>query len=86
MNYPNPFNSSTTFSMTVPASLRSAKKRIDIYDGIGHRIRRIALSQRTVVRWDGRDESGNTVATGVYYYHFVLGDKTYKSGSMILLK
>jgi hypothetical protein len=86
INYPNPFNSSTNFAITIPSSQKYKQKQINIYNAIGQKIKSIALSNQQTVQWDGKDYSGNTAATGVYYYQFLLDDKIYKSGPMILLK
>ena len=65
---PNPFNPSTeiSFEALVPGYMT-----LDIYDVGGRRIRTLALGglgiglHRTV--WDGRDESGESASSGVYF-------------------
>jgi hypothetical protein len=63
---PNPFRSDVTLSFALP---EPADTSIEIYDVAGRLVRtlrgaRISGAQR--VRWDGRDEGGRGVATGVY--------------------
>lgn len=64
---PNPFNPSTTLRLQLE---RAGHLRLDIVDVNGRRVRR--LLDRAVdagplaVDWDGRDDAGQTVATGVY--------------------
>ena len=85
-NYPNPFNSSTNFSIVVPPSLRSRKGAIQIYNVAGQAIKTIDVSSRTTVQWDGTDAGGLSQPTGVYYYQLVFDNRVYRKGSMILLK
>ncbi len=86
INYPNPFNSSTNFAVTIPSSQKYRQKQINIYNVLGQRINSIALSNQSSVHWDGKDFGGKAAATGTYYYQLVLDNKIYKSGSLILLK
>jgi M6 family metalloprotease-like protein len=80
-NFPNPFNNSTVINFSVSllnASLVAGElMSLDVYTITGGRVRRL-LEQaaapgiyRSV--WDGRDESGAAVASGVYYYELVVG-------------
>ena len=85
-NYPNPFNPATAIEFTVP---RRSHVTIDIFNVLGQRVRRLvdgpveAGIHRVV--WDGRNESGMPVASGVYLYRMVTGgfEQTRK---MLLLK
>jgi len=68
-NYPNPFNAVTEIVYQVP---EAGRVRLTIYDLLGRKVR--ALVDDVVragyhsVRWDGRDDSGNEVASGTYLY------------------
>ena len=68
-NYPNPFNSSTAIEFTTSVGGRVA---ISLYDLLGQRVRDLASGEwaagNHVVRWDGRDDEGRPLATGVYLY------------------
>jgi hypothetical protein len=86
MNYPNPFNSSTNFTITIPSSQKYGQKQINIFNALGQKISSISLLNQLHVQWDGKDYTGHASATGIYYYQLVLDSKIYKSGSMILLK
>jgi hypothetical protein len=86
MNYPNPFNSSTNFAITIPSSQKYRQKQINIYNALGQKINSIALSNQLLEQWDGKDYTGKAAATGIYYYQLVMDNRIYKSGSMILLK
>ncbi|MFH1569747.1 MAG: FlgD immunoglobulin-like domain containing protein, partial [Gemmatimonadota bacterium] len=66
--YPNPFNASTTIPFAVPAP---APVRLEVYDGLGQRVRTLVSGAvepgRHQVVWDGLDDGGSPVGTGVYY-------------------
>jgi hypothetical protein len=70
-NAPNPFGGSTRIAFTVPDG---AQTRIDmeVYDAQGRRVRSLAsdpqASGRVEVSWDGRNDAGQQVASGVYFY------------------
>jgi len=74
-NYPNPFNSSTTF--TFQHNLNGTiNARIKIYTIAGRMIKNIdanAIDQKFVkIHWDGRDEDGDILANGTYLYKIVV--------------
>ena len=85
-NYPNPFNPTTTIAFTLH---ESAHVTISIFDSSGKRITTLEDAPRLTglnqVRWDGRDERGSQVASGVYYYRVKVGNDTLTK-KMILLK
>ena len=85
-NYPNPFNSTTNFIITVPIELQSKPKEINIYNSNGEKIFSINSSEKLKASWEGKDMMGNPVSTGIYYYQLVIDGSTYKNGKMILLK
>ena len=79
-NYPNPFNPETW----IPYRLaRGAEVAITIYDTKGTLVRRLALGNQAAgyyaergkaAYWDGRNEDGEVVASGIYIYQFRAGD------------
>ena len=81
-NYPNPFNPETW----IPYQLaKSADVTLTIYDITGREVRRLALGHRPAgfyrsrgraAYWDGRNEFGEKVASGLYFYTFTAGDFT----------
>ncbi|MGA9408480.1 MAG: DUF3160 domain-containing protein [Bacteroidota bacterium] len=88
-NFPNPFNSSTIIVFTIPSALANSHAELSLYNIQGRLVRRL-LSQRLpagsfATRWDGTAENGNTVATGVYFYHLVVGNQ-HQVGKMSFLK
>ena len=82
MNYPNPFNPETW----IPYQLSEASDvTVTIYSVNGSRVRRLALGHRSAglyqrksraAYWDGRNEFGEPVASGLYFYTLTAGDFT----------
>jgi hypothetical protein len=68
-NEPNPFNAGTTIRYDVPAG--GGRVDLAIYDARGSLVRRLLGGEepagRRQLRWDGRDDNGRTLATGVYF-------------------
>jgi uncharacterized protein (DUF362 family) len=68
-NYPNPFNASTNLRYALP---RESRIELAVYDLLGRRVRTIADGVQPAgwhtARWDGRDEAGRSVASGLYIY------------------
>lgn len=66
--YPNPFNPSTTIPFTLA---RASHARIAIHNALGQTIRVLVEGERSAgpqaVTWDGRDDRGNTAASGLYF-------------------
>lgn len=85
-NYPNPFNPSTTIAYLLPTR---AKVALNIYNLLGQEVRNLVKGDQAPglqqVQWDGRDNHGNTVASGIYIYRIVAGDFT-ATRKMILLR
>jgi hypothetical protein len=85
-NSPNPFNPSTTISFTLPAR---EQVTVSIYDANGRLVRTLLDESRDYgthnVTWDGRDDAGTTVGSGVYFYRLSAG-KYSESKKMVMLK
>ncbi len=85
-NYPNPFNSMTTIEYCLP---KEAGVYISVYNIFGLRIRTLVNETRYaghhVVPWDGRNNAGKPVASGVYFYRLV-ADDYFAVRKMLLLK
>ena len=90
-NYPNPFNPETW----IPYRLaQDAFVTLTIYDGsgrvvrtldIGHQVAASYGSRSKAIYWDGRNEVGERVASGVYFYHLSAGDYS-ATRKMLILK
>ncbi len=85
-NFPNPFNAGTIIKYIL--STASAVE-IDIYNLLGKRVKSYQTELQPAgeyhIRWDGRDEYGSEVASGVYIYQIVAG-REIKAGKMLLLR
>ncbi len=66
-NFPNPFNPATTLPVSVPVT---ADVTLKVYNILGEEIRTVHSgvleAGRHWIVWDGRNDAGSTVATGVY--------------------
>ena len=75
-NYPNPFNSTTTIYYTVPTA---AEVKIKVYNLIGEEIKTLLNQEQSAgknsIDWDGTNQSGRAVSSGVYFYRLEAGDK-----------
>ncbi len=85
-NHPNPFNSATVIPFELP---HEAVVQLTIYDVLGRSLRRL-LSQPLSggyhrVVWDGLDDQGRAVSSGLYFYRFA-ADSFTQSGRMLLLQ
>ena len=85
-NVPNPFNPSTVISYEISSA---GLVSLVIYNAQGQRIRTLVReSQNPGVQsavWDGRDDAGRAVSSGVYFYQLSL-DGVSESRQMLLLK
>jgi hypothetical protein len=86
-NIPNPFNPATTISYDIPAG--GADVNISIFDVSGRLVRELVHEHRQAgvssVRWNGEDERGAHVASGVYFYRMRAGSFA-QTRKMVLLK
>ncbi len=85
-NYPNPFNPRTEIRFTLP---KNEKVKLVVYDLLGRKVKtlldeKMSLGHHAVV-WDGTDDFGYPVASGVYFYSMHAG-KFNKVRKMILMK
>jgi len=73
-NYPNPFNPSTTVRYQIPSD---ANVNLDVYNLQGQKIRTLIAKEQKAgyysVVWDGRNEAGQTVSSGLYLYRVQAG-------------
>jgi hypothetical protein len=76
-NYPNPFNPTTTISFSVPSK---SHVELSVYSITGARIITLMNSDLDAgsyrVNFNGRDASGQSISSGVYFYRLKTGDKS----------
>ena len=85
-NFPNPFNPTTDITFSID---RAANVDLSIYNMLGQKVRTLTTGSKVagthVLRWDGRDESGSSVSTGIYLYTLTDGS-TSITKKMALMK
>jgi hypothetical protein len=85
-NFPNPFNPETRIYFEIP---QMHQVKVAIYNVLGQKVRLLTNDQfnagHHVINWDGRDDSGNVVPTGVYVYRIKAGSFI-ASKKMLLMK
>ena len=85
-NYPNPFNPETIIEYGLP---KAEQVVINIYDLNGQQVRNLVSQQQSagnyLVKWNGRDNNGNKVVSGLYFYYFKAGSFS-RTLKMILIK
>ena len=85
-NVPNPFNPSTIVEYALP---KDAQVNLSIYNVLGQHVKTLVddmqRAGKQTVTWDGTDNGGNSVASGVYFYKIRAGDFS-STKKMLLLK
>ncbi len=98
-NYPNPFNPTTTIHYSVKGKAADSGRRtadgfslhttLKIYNIRGQLVKTLVNEPKSAgdyeVVWDGKDEKGNSLASGIYFYQIVVGEQT-QTRRMLLLK
>ena len=79
-NFPNPFSRSTTISFYGTTNLQKCSQ-INIYNVRGQLVRELRLSPSSLpplysVTWDGKNQSGEAVKPGIYFYKLVIDGTT----------
>jgi hypothetical protein len=84
-NYPNPFNPGTMVAFEVPVD---GRVNIAIFNVLGQQVRTLTNSDYVVGRyeleWNGRDDGGEPVASGVYFYRLTAGEMVLTKKMMLL--
>lgn len=74
-NYPNPFNPTTVIRYDLP---EASEVTLKIYDVIGREVRTLVNAKQSAgyksIAWDGRNEQGVSVSSGVYIYRLLAGN------------
>jgi flagellar hook assembly protein FlgD len=86
MNYPNPFNASTsiTFKISTPMNVT-----LKVYNNLGMEVATLVNSNLNAgdhsVQWDATNSMGSKLESGIYYYRLIAGGNVI-SKKMLLLK
>ena len=79
ITFPNPFHTETTIKFTLTTNTRV---EMNVYDVNSKLIKslipptKMSKGEHKII-WDGRDDHGNKISRGVYYYRFKAGKKEY---------
>lgn len=87
-NYPNPFNPETMITFDLP---EQAKVSLQVYNLMGQTIRSLVNENKPAgsyrIQWDGKDDNGKAVASGVYFYQIkaIGNSKTFSQKMKMML-
>jgi len=85
-NYPNPFNPATTIRFDLP---RSQEIELTLYNLAGQKVATLAQGLREAgtytLQWDGRDDDGRDLASGIYLYRLQAGSQV-ETRKLLLLR
>jgi hypothetical protein len=91
-NYPNPFNPTTKIEYWVPEGMKAGQRsnvNVTVYDVRGARVRSLVSGSKSaghyVAQWDGRDDRGTPVSSGIYFYRMTVAGFS-GTRKMVLLK
>lgn len=86
-NHPNPFNPSTTIEFSIQ---NDSNIDVSIFNIKGQKIKTLAQNEFTKgshsIIWNGDNESGKPVSSGIYYYQLIVNGKTEAMRKCLLLK
>ena len=92
-NYPNPFNSTTVIGYSVPeidSEERLRRTTLRIYNILGQEVKTLVDNIQDPggyqAAWDGRDDVGRAVASGIYFCRLTTGANLYDMRKLVLLK
>ena len=87
-NFPNPFNPSTTISFTIASATQEVL--VEVYNIKGQKIKTLVNDEFDAgshsIIWNGDDEYGKSVSSGIYYYKLNVNGKTEVVKKCLLLK
>jgi hypothetical protein len=85
-NTPNPVGSATTIAYTLP---QKSDVSLMLYDITGREVKSLLKGEMEAgyhsLRWDGKDEDGKTVSSGIYFYRISSGNFT-QTRKMVVLR
>ena len=85
-NFPNPFNPSTTISFSLTA-MDAKNAMLEIYNLKGQKIRQFSIfNSKSSIIWDGTDQAGKPISSGVYLYQLKMNGIIVQSNKMLMIK
>ncbi|MFC1726255.1 T9SS type A sorting domain-containing protein [candidate division KSB1 bacterium] len=86
-NYPNPFNPETNINFLLK---KAGKVRITVYNVLGQKVKSIIDEYRREgihkVTWNGTNNYGDKVSSGVYFYRLIVNGKVLDTKKMLMVK
>ena len=86
-NYPNPFNPETTIRYALP---QASHVRLQIFNALGQVVRTLEdgfhSAGAQAVGWDGRDDGGKEMSSGVYFYQLEVAGQGKIARQMVLVR
>ncbi|MCL5028941.1 MAG: DUF3160 domain-containing protein [Bacteroidetes bacterium] len=87
--FPNPFNPTTTLSITIPSKLSNSLVQLFVYDIQGRLVKKLInqnlAAGNYLYKWDGRNNNGINVSSGVYLMNLRASDQV-SSAKILFLK
>ena len=85
-NHPNPFNANTQITIALP---KSGRTTLEVFNVLGQKVSTLVdehlIAGTKIVNWDGRDDRGAPVPSGVYFYQLQSGEFR-ETKKMLVLK
>jgi hypothetical protein len=86
-NYPNPFNPTTSIKLSVKSE---SMVNVEIYNIKGQKVKTLVKEKKTAgmhtLIWNGKDDNGQDVSTGIYFYRTQIGNEFKQTHKMLLMK
>lgn len=84
-NYPNPFNPDTEFKFDLP---KDSHVKLEIFNILGQKVNTVVDEEMRAgyqsANWNGTDNSGHQLSSGVYFYRLIAGDHVFTRKMMML--
>ncbi len=88
-NYPNPFNGKTWIRFTLPAQIKSAQIKLELFNLLGQKVKTLYAGNLSGgqyrIKWNGQNNFGQTVGSGWYFYRLQVGNRV-ASGKLLMVK
>jgi len=82
-NYPNPFNPATTIAYSLASN---SKVELTVYNLLGQKVRTLVSGVQSMgvykMNWDGKNDNGRNVVSGIYIYQIKMKGKDNKLRTM----
>ncbi len=86
-NFPNPFNANTQIQFALP---KSGHVKLEVFNVLGQKVKTLVDEELTAgykqVTWDGTDQRGDQVSSGIYFYRVRMGSQYTEMRKMVMIK